>query len=424
MNKSVFILFAIILVLCGILAAIYFDSLPADAPDIGGDAQGEPFSPDDEPSDELETPTDQPSDPAPEEPEEPEDPADPPADEPAEPNDPAPEDPAPEDPPATPAPVEAIVALKGKYYTYAEMKTDLAELAARYPDHMSYRSYGVSADGRNLYVATLGNAQAEKQVIITSGMHAREYVNPYVIMSQLEYYLANYDTLTYQGQALSSMLEKVCFVIVPMVNPDGISVAQEGIAALRTPALREQLTGMLKSLGITGSTRIDAYLNKEWKSNVRGVDINRNFNALWSDYYSGMNVPTYKNYKGQMPVSEPETAALVTLTESLSNPVASVCMHMQGQVIYWRCFQEGALLEQNRRLADIAQSVTGYLVDNDNQTEPSYSNWTILAHDIPTITVETGLSTYPLNTAYMADGIFKKTHLLWAALACEYANQP
>ena len=39
MNKSVFILFAIILVLCGILAAIYFDSLPADAPDIGGDAQ-------------------------------------------------------------------------------------------------------------------------------------------------------------------------------------------------------------------------------------------------------------------------------------------------------------------------------------------------------------------------------------------------
>jgi g-D-glutamyl-meso-diaminopimelate peptidase len=419
MKKSIFILFAIILVLCGILAAIYIDSLPADEPDTGGDVQGEPSTPGDEPD----TPVDQPSDPAPNDPQEPEVPVDPPVDEPAEPSDPAPEEPAPEAPPAQPAPVEGIVALKGKYYTYAEMKTDLAELAARHPDHMSYRSYGVSADGRNLYVVTLGNADAEKQVIITSGMHAREYVNPYVIMSQLEYYLENYDTLTYQGQALSALLEKVCFVIVPMANPDGITVAQEGISALRTPALREQLTGMLKSLGITGSARIDAYLNKEWKSNVRGVDINRNFNALWSDYYSGMNVPTYKNYKGPMPVSEPETAALVTLTESLSNPVASVCMHMQGQVIYWRCFQQGTLLEQNRRLADIAQAVTGYLVDNDNQTEPSYSNWTILAHQIPTITVETGLSTYPLNTAYMANGIFDKTRLLWAALACEYANQ-
>jgi g-D-glutamyl-meso-diaminopimelate peptidase len=419
MKKSIFILFAIILVLCGILAAIYIDSLTADEPDTGGDVQGEPSTPGDEPD----TPVDQPSDPAPNDPQEPEAPVDPPVDEPAEPSDPAPEEPAPEAPPVQPAPVEGIVALKGKYYTYAEMKTDLAELAARHPDHMSYRSYGVSADGRNLYVVTLGNADAEKQVIITSGMHAREYVNPYVIMCQLEYYLENYDTLTYQGQALSALLETVCFVIVPMANPDGITISQEGISALRTPALREQLTGMLKSLGITGSARIDAYLNKEWKSNVRGVDINRNFNALWGDYYSGMNVPTYKNYKGPMPVSEPETAALVTLTESLSNPVASVCMHMQGQVIYWRCFQQGTLLEQNRRLADIAQAVTGYLVDNDNQTEPSYSNWTILAHQIPTITVETGLSTYPLNTAYMANGIFDKTRLLWAALACEYANQ-
>jgi len=117
------------------------------------------------------------------------------------------------------------------------------------------------------------------------------------------------------------------------------------------------------------------------------------------------------------------TAALVALTESLSNPVASVCMHMQGQVIYWRCFQEGELLEQNRRLAEIAQSVTGYYMVNENQTEPSYSNWTILAHSIPTITVETGLSTYPLNTSAMADGIFSRNRDLWVALAYEYANQ-
>lgn len=405
-----------IVVLCGILASVYFYPTMFEQPDAGGNTPNEPSLPGGETSDEPDTPPDEPSSPEP-----PKD--NPTPDTPPE-QDPPQQDAPNQDPPATPEPISLIVELKGKYYTYAEMKTDLAELSARYPVHMTYRSYGVSADGRNLYVATLGNPDAQKQVIITAGMHAREYVNPYVIMRQLEYYLQNYETLTYRGQTLSALLDKVCFVIVPMTNPDGITLAQEGISALRTPALRQQLTKLLGGLGISGSARIDAYLNKEWKSNVRGVDINRNFNALWGDHNDGMYVPANKNYKGPMAVSEPETAALVALTESLSNPIASVCMHMQGQVIYWRCFQEGKLLEQNRRLAEIAQSVTGYYMVNENQTEPSYSNWTILAHSIPTITVETGLSTYPLNTSAMADGIFSRNRDLWAALAYEYANQP
>jgi len=415
MSRHIFKLFSIIVVLCCILAAVYYYPTMFEQPNAGGNPPGEPSLPGGETPDEPDTPSDEPSDPEP-----PKD--DPTPDNPPE-QDPPRQDPPNQDPPATPEPINLIVELKGKYYTYAEMKTDLAELSARYPAHMTYRSYGVSADGRNLYVATLGNPDAEKQVIITAGMHAREYVNPYVIMRQLEYYLQNYETLTYRGQALSELMDKVCFVIVPMTNPDGITLAQEGISALRTPALRQQLTNLLGGLGISGSARIDAYLNKEWKSNVRGVDINRNFNALWGEHNDGTYVPGNKNYKGPMALSEPETAALVALTESLSNPVASVCMHMQGQVIYWRCFQEGELLEQNRRLAEIAQSVTGYYMVNENQTEPSYSNWTILAHSIPTITVETGLSTYPLNTSAMADGIFSRNRDLWVALAYEYANQ-
>ena len=110
------------------------------------------------------------------------------------------------------------------------------------------------------------------------------------------------------------------------------------------------------------------------------------------------------------------------LTQSLSDPVASICVHMQGEVIYWRCNQEGEFAIENRRLAEIAASVTGYRIIDTNETEPSYSNWTILAYGIPTITVETGVSRYPLSYD-LASGILSKNLLLWAAVAYEYAEK-
>ena len=333
----------------------------------------------------------------------------------------------PKDPPSNPNPPQedvetAIVELKGTYYTYNEMKEDMALLAARYPDTMSYRSYGVSADGRDLLCATLGNPDAPAQVIITAGMHAREYVNVFVVMRQLEYYLQNYETATYRGRTMRELFDEVSFVIVPMANPDGITLAQEGLSALRSKTLRETVRSICRSLGITGDAAINKYLNNYWKSNARGVDINRNFDALWAEHYDGVGQPAVKNYKGTAPLSEYESAYLAILTESLSNPVASVCVHSQGEIIYWRCFQEGVLEIQNRRLAELTSTITGYAIIDEHQTEPSFSNWTILEHSIPTITVETGIQGYPQNHVTMWEDIFDDVRDLWAALALEYGD--
>ena len=319
-------------------------------------------------------------------------------------------------------PRSAIVELTGQYYTYTEMKQDMVHLYARYPDLMSYGSYGVSADGRDLLCVTLGNPNAPAQVLITSGMHAREYVNAFVVMRQLEYYLQNYETATYLGHPMRELFDEVCFVIVPMTNPDGITLAQEGLSSLRSEPLRQMVRNICRSLGITDDAAIDKYLNNYWKSNANGVDLNRNFDALWAEHYDGIGQPAVKNYKGESPLSEYEAAYLTTLTESLSNPVASVCVHSQGQIIYWRCFQEGALEIQNRRLAELASSITGYSIIDENQAEPSFSNWTILEHGIPTITVETGIQGYPQNHATMWEAIFDDIRDLWAALALEYGD--
>jgi g-D-glutamyl-meso-diaminopimelate peptidase len=378
-------------------------SIPADDP--LDDPQDDPISPP------VSEPTDPsqgvPADPSVSDPTNPpqEDPADPPAGEPQ-------------------LPLEPIVTLSGTYYTYAQMSGQLLALGERYSDILSVSSCGTSADGRELYVATLGNPKAQKQIIITAGMHAREYVNCFVVMRQMEYYLENYDTASYGGKTFRELFSKVCLVIAPMTNPDGITMAQEGIDALRADALRENVRQIVRS---KTKGDVDAYLNNNWKSNARGVDINRNFDLLWNEYTSSYTSPAFKEYKGVTPDSESETRALVALTEGLSNPVASVCVHSQGNLIYWRCTPGSELWTENLRLAEITRAITGYRIIDENQTdaqtEPSYSNWTVFARGIPTVTVENGLGGYPQRYD-MADGFYDRNRDLWAAIALEYAAKP
>ncbi len=327
--------------------------------------------------------------------------------------------------PTQPPVLEDIVSLDGDFYTYDKMAADLQGLALRYPDKLSYRSYGQSADGRELYVATMGNPDAPKQVLITAGMHAREYINPYLVMLQMEYYLQNYDTVSFQGRTFSELFDQVAFVVVPMTNPDGLTLTQEGIEAIRSPQLQNIIRSICAKKGVT-EAGIDQWVRTYWKSNAAGVDLNRNFDALWNEHIaepSGATAtePAHEYYKGPTANSEPETYHLIALTESLSNPITSVCVHSRGQIIYWRCFQEGDFEQENYVLAKIAKSVTGYGIVDENQTEPSFSNWTILAHDIPTITVETGAYiAYPHHIGNMIGTIYEQNRDLWAAIAAAY----
>lgn len=352
----------------------------------------------------------------PTEPEEPEAPVSP-----VEPEEPVvPSEPTEPTEPVVPSePLAAIVSVSGAYYTYDQMCAQLLALQKRYPAWLSVETYGTSADGRLLYAATMGAPDAQRQVIVTAGMHAREYANVYLVMQQLEYYLQNYQTGRFGGVTYEDLFSQVAFVVIPMTNPDGVTLAQEGFSAIRSAALREQLESMLTPLVERGDK--DAYLNREWKSNARGVDLNRNFDTRWAEYSSSKiyQHPTYKEYKGEMAGSEPETAALVTLTRSLTNPVASLCVHSQGNIIYWRCDQTGAFEVENKRLAQIAADITGYSIIDENQTEPSYSNWTVMELGIPTITIENGLKGYPQSYT-MANGFFERNFNLWAAVAEEY----
>ena len=79
-------------------------------------------------------------------------------------------------------------------YTYDQMSQDIQKLSARYGSHMKVNVIGTSLDGRNLYEIVVGNQNAPKHILIHAGIHAREYMTPLLVMKQLEYGLAFYDS--------------------------------------------------------------------------------------------------------------------------------------------------------------------------------------------------------------------------------------
>ena len=292
----------------------------------------------------------------------------------------------------------AIVDCSEREYSYAELQADLTALAEAHPTRFSYRSFGKSVAGRELYVGILGNPNAKKQVLVSAGLHGREYLTPLLVMKQLEFYLTYYDVGHYDGIPYATLFDEVCFYVIPMNNPDGIMLSQEGISSLTDPDLRKTVESIYYSdlsAGLTSQTNINKYL-QYWKANARGVDLNRNFDALWEKYYN-YSLPSFAQYKGPSAASEPETQATAALTESLSNPAAVLCIHSQGEVIYWNCGQESSLADATLKFVEALSDRTGYEIITERNNDASFSDWCALKKDLIAVTLETGLGFCPLD---------------------------
>ena len=293
---------------------------------------------------------------------------------------------------------EAIVDVTRREYSYTEMEADLQALASAHPTRLSYRSFGKSVAGRDLYVAILGNPNAQKQVLVSAGLHGREYLTPLLVMKQLEFYLTYYDVGSYKGIPYSTLFDSICFYVIPMNNPDGIMLSQSGISSITDLDLRNKIYNVYYSdfsAGLTSQTTIDSYL-QYWKANANGVDLNRNFDALWEEYFN-YSKPSFAQYKGPTPASEPETRATVELIESLGNPLAVLCIHSQGEVLYWNCGQESTLSQKTYAFTHAVSESNGYRIVEEKNNDASLSDWCALKKGLIAITVETGLGMCPLD---------------------------
>ena len=302
-------------------------------------------------------------------------------------------------------------------YSYEQMEYDISALAARYGNRMTINVIGQSLDGRNIYDIIIGNPAAPKKILFQGAIHAREYIVVPLMMQQLEYMLAFYDTGTYNDQPLSSVLNNVAVHYIPMANPDGVTLSQFGESAIRSEELR-QTTQNCYTLDIADARTAlsyEEYLTR-WKSNARGVDLNHNFDAGWDTLNPTLNHNSFTDYKGPSPLSEPESQALANLAQQ--NAFSAVInYHAMGRVLYWDT-EGNQKAAESYDMALAASGVTGYQV-LASKGVGGYKDWLQKkGNPVPGLTIEVGRSTCP--------AAFSEYQSIWdqnkqiPALFCKY----
>ncbi len=272
-------------------------------------------------------------------------------------------------------------------YTYDVLARNVQGLKARYP-FLRVGTAGTSVLGRTLYVLRMGNGS--RQVFYNAAHHALEWITAPVLMKFAEDYLRAY-ALGRQlgGRDVRAMWNDCTVWLVPMVNPDGVDLVINGLSP-RNP----YRTRLIRWNG--GSSDF----SHDWEANVRGVDLNHNYDAAWKESKQaeaglGITGPGPTRYSGPYPVSEPETRAMVAFTRNHDFRLV-MAYHTQGRVIYWN-FQNLAPAEAKTIGENLAR-ISGYKLDEATgvASYAGYKDWFIQDFRRPGYTVEVGEGKNPL----------------------------
>lgn len=242
-------------------------------------------------------------------------------------------------------------------YIYDDLRKDCCRLCR---EGVECGSIGRSLGGAHIVYFHLGPKDAP-QMIVQGGMHAREWITSLLVARQA--YMLRREALP------------LGIYFVPMTNPDGCTLAQVGADAF--PSYRELL------LDINGSPDFSM-----WKANLRGVDINVNFDARWGSGKGNLREPAPASFIGDAPASEPETAALVRFTRAV-DPVMTVSYHALGREVYYEFGQSGEALKRDAYFANKIAHYLGYrLVPGDLGSAGGYKDFCVSALGIPAVTIE------------------------------------
>ena len=173
--------------------------------------------------------------------------------------------------------------------------------------------------------------------MIQASIHGREYMNTQVAMRQLELFLRNYESGSYRNMTYEELLQGLCVHVIPMANPDGVTISQYGIEGIRDEECRQILEQCREADGAGSRDSRDYW--KNWKANARGVDLNRNFDVGWQEFQGSLH-PSSERYKGDVPASEAETQAILSIPERY--PVVGCMAYHSSGIWYTGLWQPGS----------------------------------------------------------------------------------
>ena len=240
---------------------------------------------------------------------------------------------------------------------------------------------GYSVLHQPIIALQIGRTTAPRRLLITAGMHAREWIGSLALQNWL--------------QTHTTVPDDLCITAVICCNPDGVNLAMYGLQNLSYH--RQKFLTRINQ----GSTDFSS-----WKANIRAVDLNVNFDLGWGYGRSNLNYPAPANYIGPEPHSEPETHALLRLIKHF-RPTASVALHTKGNVIYYSRTADQTTAENLARL-------TGYQAELSIGSYGGLTDYLALRHGIPSFTIELGNDNFkhPLNKGHLPAIMPAVNHIL------------
>ena len=212
---------------------------------------------------------------------------------------------------------------------------------------------------------------AREWFIISASIHARENIT-----ANLALLLAK--QLDFKFSELKKHNKLPNIVIVPMVNPDGVEICFNGTTKLsfvQAKRVKEFNFGQPFNL---------------YKANVRGVDLNNNFNAWFNTDPALKKFPASSGFAGPFFESEPESRALARLAREL-NTVFTISLHSKGEEIYYDFHLPKKEKEKHKKVAKIFAKVLKYkLVDSFTKSCGGFKDYCVLKLKKPSITIEIG----------------------------------
>jgi len=272
-------------------------------------------------------------------------------------------------------------------YTYDIMKRNLEGLKVRYP-FIDVGSVGKSEIGKELYYVKLGNGP--NKVFYNASHHAIEWITTVLLMKFVENFAKAYATSqSIEGYKVPDIWNKSTIYVMPMVNPDGVDLVLNGL---------ERSNPYYNDLIKWNNGSLD--FSKNWSANIRGVDLNHNYDAMWQESKNaeasyGVYGPGPTRYSGTAPESESESKAVADFTRKNDFRLV-IAYHTQGQVIYWNYLNLAST--EARRIAVIFSQLSGYELGETYgiTSYAGYKDWFIEKYRRPGYTIEVGLGVNPL----------------------------
>ncbi len=274
--------------------------------------------------------------------------------------------------------------VKSVNYDYLETKKIMDALCCRNPCIERF-CIGKSCMGRDITAFKIHSDT--EYVLFTAAFHGSEHITTNILLMFMEEFCDAYrQNRSLCGINVKKALGNRGVIFVPRVNPDGCEISIHGAL------------GCGKHVGNIYKMCSGDFCH--YNANLRGVDINHNFDAGWKELHAlerknGILGPAQTRYGGERPHSEPETQAIVKLCKEY-NIHHAVALHSQGEVIYWS--YNGLEDKRSKQMAEIMAATSGYALDVPMglAVGGGFKDWFIKEFMRPAFTVEVGRGKNPL----------------------------